>query len=100
MNEQEAKAKAEQEAKAKAEQEAKAKAEQEAKAKAEAKKNPSPEQKKKDRLNSLREQAIALRDQGVLAPAAVVEYFSAGIDSNFEEIEAKLKAFAESVENG
>lgn len=66
--------------------------------KAEAKKKPEPDQEKKNRLNSLREQAIALRDQGVLAPAAVVEYFSAGVDSNFEEIEAKLKAFSESAE--
>jgi hypothetical protein len=54
-----------------------------------------PEQEKKNRLNSLREQAIALRDQGKLAPIAVVEYFAAGTDTDFDAVEEKLKAFAE-----
>jgi hypothetical protein len=56
---------------------------------------PKAEQEKNNRLNSLREQAIALRDQGKLAPVAVVEYFSAGIDTDFDAVEAKLKGFAE-----
>jgi hypothetical protein len=64
-------------------------------AKAETKPKVDPEQEKMNRLNSLREQAIALRDQGKLAPIAVVEYFSAGLDTDFDEVEAKLKAFAE-----
>jgi hypothetical protein len=51
-----------------------------------------------NRYNSLRERAITLRDAGKLAPVAVVEYFSAGIDSDFDEIEAKLNAFAQSTE--
>ncbi len=64
-------------------------------AKAEPKKKPDPDQEKKNRLNSLREQAIALRDQGKLAPVAVLEYFAAGVDTDFDEVEAKLKAFSE-----
>jgi hypothetical protein len=65
--------------------------------KVEAKKKPTVEEEKMNRLASLREQAIALRDQGKLAPVAVVEYFSAGVDSDFDEIEAKLKTVAEAV---
>jgi hypothetical protein len=55
----------------------------------------APGEDKTARLYSLRERAIALRDAGKLAPVAVVEYFTAGVDSDFEEIEAKLKAFEE-----
>jgi hypothetical protein len=62
---------------------------------AKAKKKADPVDEKKNRLFSLRERAIALRDAGKLAPVAVVEYFAAGEDSNFDEIEAKLDAFAE-----
>ena len=87
---------AEKKAQAEAEAQAKAAAEAEKKAEAEAKKKPevSPEQEKMNRYNSLREQAIALRDSGQLAPVAVVEWFAAGTDSDFDEIEAKLKSFS------
>lgn len=61
----------------------------EEKAKAE-KAKPPAENEKMNRLNALRERAIGLRDQGLLAPVAVMEYFAAGIDANLDEIEGKL----------
>jgi uncharacterized caspase-like protein len=70
-----------------------------ANAKADTKTEPiDEEQVRMNRYNSLRERAITLRDAGKLAPVAIVEYFSAGIDSDFDEIEAKLNAFAEDAE--
>jgi uncharacterized caspase-like protein len=68
------------------------------KVKADAKPESTENQVKMNRYNSLRERAIALRDAGMLAPVAVVEYFSAGTDSDFDEIEAKLNAFTKAAE--
>jgi hypothetical protein len=69
-----------------------------AKPKAEVRLEPLEEKVRMNRYSSLRERAITLRDAGKLAPVAIVEYFSAGIDSDFDEIEAKLNAFAEDAE--